>query len=322
MKKTYLIAMLFIAFISCSKDNPTTDNIQSISRKTETFNFSSYEMMYKKIDEITSTKEKKEAYTSEKYTNDNNLSKKSSESETITLNNLKKYHADRLNDIYELRKELNFISIQSIADEINSLNLINPNEADKLLTKYKSLLFQDNYEIKTIYEDRTANVINENGEVLIDGFPANFRIYKSNNPTGKYIGDEFIRTGTAATSNDLYFKVDFSAGREKHRDTFGRTFFRYYTEFKAYYINFNTGITSLCPATFNVDASSIAGFSQTGSFPFSEFAFSIPYPSGNGSSIRYTGSKIWTAYQPEGGLIKGTFTGAGRVATCNFKYTR
>ncbi|MFH6986582.1 hypothetical protein ACHRVW_02435 [Flavobacterium collinsii] len=322
MKKTYLFAMLFAAFISCSKDDSSTENVQLLNKKTETLNFSSYEMMDKKIDEITSIKEKMETSTAKKYINENNVYDKSTESETLILNNLKKYHIERLNDIYELRKELNFISIQSIADEINSLNLINSQEANKLLAKYKSFLFQDNYEIKTVFEDRTANVINEDGDVLIDGIPTNFKLYRPNNPTGKYVNDEYIRAGTAAVSKDLYFKVDFFAGREKHRDTFGRTFFRYYTEFKAYYIDLRTGIVSLCPATFNVDPSSIAGFSQTRSMPFSEFAFSIPYPSGNGSSIRYTGGQKWTAYQPEGGSIEGTFTGAGRIATCNFRYIR
>ena len=64
--------------------------------------------------------------------------------------------------------------------------------------------------------------------------------------------------------------------------------------------------------------------------PFSDFAFSMQYPSGSGSSIRNTGGQNWTAYQPEGGYIKGTFviTTSSRygdiseTATCDFKYNR
>ncbi|MNR15528.1 hypothetical protein D3C85_1320660 [compost metagenome] len=187
-------------------------------------------------------------------------------------------------------------------------------------------MFQDNYEIKTVFENRTANVINENGKILIDGVAVDLKNSKSNNPTGRYVGDESIRTGIAAVSVDQYFKVEFSAGREKHKDTFGKTFFRYYTEFKAYYINPNNGIVSLCPAYFTVYPESIAGFSQTGSFPFSDFAFTMEYPSGYGSSIRNIGGQKWIAYQTEGGTIKGYFsTTMGemrRTADCNFKYTR
>ncbi|MNR45349.1 hypothetical protein D3C85_1641860 [compost metagenome] len=67
---------------------------------------------------------------------------------------------------------------------------------------------------------------------------------------------------------------------------------------------------------------SIAGFSQSGSNPFADFAFTVPYPSGTGSIIRNTSGQIWTAYQTEGGYIKGTFTGAGYTLNCDFKYTK
>ncbi|OEK09689.1 hypothetical protein A8C32_13390 [Flavivirga aquatica] len=47
------------------------------------------------------------------------------------------YHTEKLKAIYEIRSELNFISIQSIADEINYLKLLNPNKHKHLFNEYK-----------------------------------------------------------------------------------------------------------------------------------------------------------------------------------------
>lgn len=140
--------------------------------------------------------------------------------------------------------------------------------------------------------------------------------------------NESVRIDNAVIFNNGTYYIEYSAGREKHKDDFGRTFFRYFTEFKSY-LNSRRG-PILYPATFTVTSNSIAGFSQSGNMPFSDFAFSMQYPSGSGSSIRNTGGQNWTAYQPEGGYIKGTFviTTSSRygdiseTATCDFKYNR
>lgn len=99
-----------------------------------------------------------------------------------------------------------------------------------------------------------------------------------------------IKEGQAALSGDWKFMIVYRAGREKHKDDFGKTFFKYFTEFTANYVDPLYGPT-LCPTIFSVSNTSIAGFSQSGSGsnPFAEFAFSMGYPSGYGSSIRNTG---------------------------------
>lgn len=60
MKKTYLLAMICIAFISCNKDDVSGENIQSKNNKIETMDFLSYEKMDQKIDEISMIKMKME----------------------------------------------------------------------------------------------------------------------------------------------------------------------------------------------------------------------------------------------------------------------
>jgi hypothetical protein len=62
------------------------------------------------------------------------------------------------------------------------------------------------------------------------------------------------------------------------------------------------------PVTYSVSPGSIADFVQTGSAPFSDYAFSYDYISGFGTSLRNTGGKSNTSYKPAGGNLKATFT--------------
>lgn len=316
--KKILLAMICIAFVSCSKDDPS-ESIQS-SEKNEVFNFSSYEKMNEKIDQISITKEKLEESTARKYTNI--ITDKSNDSQDLILNTLEKYHTDKLNDIYNLRHDLNFISIQSVADEINSLKLLNPTKSEKLLKDYGKLLIKNEFGVITVFDSRAANVINAKGEVLIDGKIIDLKISDSKNITGKYLYDEAIRIDRAVRSQDMRFVILYTAGREKHTDDFGKVFFRYFTEFQAYYTAPEANGAILCPTTFTMSDNSIAGFSQSGNNPFAEFALTVQYPSGTGSIVRNTSSQKWTAYQTEGGYLKGSFVGAGYLLTCDFKYTK
>ncbi|QOG03660.1 hypothetical protein [Flavobacterium sp. MDT1-60] len=163
---------------------------------------------------------------------------------------------------------------------------------------------------------------------MIDGEIMDFKIPISKNLTGRYVYDESVRTEQIGVFSNGSNIIEYSAGREKHKDDFGRTFFRYFTEFKSY-VNSRRGPV-LYPATFNVESTSIAGFSQSGSAPFSDFAFSMQYPSGSGDSVRNIGGQKRTAYQPEGGYIKGSFSiiiqsrygNSIETIKCDFKYNR
>jgi hypothetical protein len=322
MKKVYLLAIICIAIVSCNNDDQTAVNSNATNKKKEVLDFPSYEMMDKKIDEITSIKEKMENTTSQKYTSKNFLNKSSNTKFNI-LEELKKYHTDRLKDIYQLRNDLNFISIQSIADEINSLKVIDPIKANELFKKHQKFLESNEFEITTIFENQTSNVINENGQILINSIPINFKNSDSKNLTGKYLYDENIQTGLVAMKGyeNLNFVVRYNTGREKHKDDFGRVFFRYFSELQGFLVDSNN-MSAFCPAIFTMSNNSIAGFSQSGDNPFAEFAFSMPYPSGSGFMIRNTSDQKWTAYQTEGGYIKGTAVFGDITVSCDFKYTK
>ncbi|WP_166920171.1 hypothetical protein [Flavobacterium poyangense] len=321
MKKTYLVvAMICMAFISCSEDETAVEKKQAGSEKREILNFVSYEKMDEKIGEISLLKREMETNTASKYTSVG-YSNKIDKSGGSILINLKKYHTDRINDIYSLRKKLNFVSIQSIADEINSLKLINPLKSNELFTAHKEFLTRDKFEVTTIFKNETSNVINENGKILINGQIVDLKKSENGSQTGRYLNDELVKEGQAALSPDWRFQVVYVAGRQKHKDTFGRTFFRYFTEFKAYYMDPLQGHVAT-PTTYTVTENSIAGFSQSGDNPLADFAFILQYPSGTGSTLRNVDGQKWTAYQTEGGYIKGTFSGAGYVLNCDLNYTR
>ena len=136
-----------------------------------------------------------------------------------------------------------------------------------------------------------------------------------------------MKTGLAVMTTDGVYRVYFTAGREKHKDDFGVTFFRYYTEFTSYIFDPITGF-NYYPAIFSANTASHAGFSQSGNNPLADFAFTMKFLSGYGSSSREIGGQKWTAYQPEGGYLKASFVVgaqtspyfAGHILSCDFQY--
>ncbi|QOG03661.1 hypothetical protein [Flavobacterium sp. MDT1-60] len=148
MKKSILLATFCVALFSCSSDDTSTKTDSSL-KKDEIFNFQSYEGMDKKIDEISEIKTQLEKSIAEKHISKVDNSSKNN-SEDAILESVKNYHKEKLNNIYALRKQTNFTSIQSIADEINFLTLIDSIKSDALFEEYKKYLIRDKYEVKTI----------------------------------------------------------------------------------------------------------------------------------------------------------------------------
>ncbi|MHC0446821.1 hypothetical protein ACWA1F_15530 [Flavobacterium sp. 3-218] len=318
MKKIYLFAILSLMITSCSKDETPSENALA---KTEVLAFSSIEKMDEKIDEISAIKAEMDSQTAQKYISKNSTSKTPLSDNSIS-EVLKNYHSDRLIDINNLRKNLDFTSIQSIADEINSLQILNADKANKLFHKYEKFLKRNNYnQVETIFENRNGEVINVKGNVIINGIYHDFT--NSHSTTNKFI-TESGKQGIAASAPDMKYIILYSAGRQTHEDDFGRTFFRYYAEFQALYKDPATGFLTLCPSLFSTNASSYAGFSQSGNNPLADFAITMSYPAGSGSSLRNVGGQKWTAYQPEGGYVKGAFAPLGEniagILICDFQY--
>jgi hypothetical protein len=330
MKKIYLLALISFVFVSCSEDQVSPESISSAKKEIIVIDFSSQKAMEDKIDEIISLKEQKEkvvlnTFKSMTLSKSGVLGKfnaseaRSSQNNTI-ISDLKLYHKEKLKSIYELRKELNFTSIQSIADEINSLILVDPSKAKYLTSKYQQFLKKNIVEIETIFDDMSSNVINYNGEVLVEGKKIDILKSVPKSTTARYIGDESILTGIAANSGEYF--VYYFAGREVHKNSLGVRFFKYFTELKSYQATPN-GLVA-CPSTFTVDSSSRAGFIQTKSQFFSDYEFTYPFISGYGTSVRYVGGNKNTPYKPVGLSIKGNFSttigGIYQEITCDFLY--
>lgn len=330
MKKIYLLALISFVLVSCSEDQVLPESISLAKKEIIVIDFSSQKEMEDKIDEIISLKEQKEkevlnTFKSMTTSKSGILGKlnvsglENSQNNTI-LNDLKIYHQERLNSIYELRKELNFTSIQSIADEINSLILLNPSKAKYLTSKYQGFLVKNVVEIVTIFDDRSSNVINDNGEVLVEGKKLDLLKSVPKSSTARYIGDESVLSGIAASSGEYF--VYYFAGREVHKNSFGVRFFKYFTELKSYQATPN-GLVA-CPSTFTVDSSSLAAFVQTKDQFFSSYDFTYSFISGYGTSVRFVGGNKNTPYRPVTILLKGSFStsigGVYQIMTCDLSY--
>jgi hypothetical protein len=138
--------------------------------------FTSLEKMQEKIDDIMMLKEINEAAIIQKLNynvNNSDCQPKTFNDKGLTYeiikNDLELYHREKLEGIYSLRKQLGFTSLQSIADEINSLKLLNPSKADYLFGKYSKLLKKSKFYVITSYGDIISNVLNVEGEVKVQG---------------------------------------------------------------------------------------------------------------------------------------------------------
>lgn len=323
--KKFLLLFVCINLISCANQEENQNVLATTKSKLSVYNFGSQEELDKKIDEIVLLKQEKEETLFAKYTSLVSMETSdaySSLDEATVINNLKDYHSSKLKVIYELREKLNFISIQSIADEINSLYILDSLKSNILFDKHKNMLIKDKFEVNTIFDNRLSNVINSRGELLYNGIPFNDGFTINTIQTSKYIGDEAIKSGVAGSVGNFY--VYYYAGREVHKNFIGVKYFRYFTQLKAFMLT-PFGMVSY-PAVFTVDPKSIAGFAQTKSQFFSSYDFTYGYPSGSGTTVRFVGGDKNTPYVPVGGNIKGKFTAtmAGvipLVVNCDIKYT-
>lgn len=329
--------MLCIAFASCSKDELSTESNPQAKAEIIVNDFSSEEKMEEKIEEIIALKSEKQKIVQDDF-NKINASKRGNinvekgddlsveQQNQMIISGLKVYHSLVLSSIYELRKQLNFTSIQSIADEINSLIVVDANKAKELAKIYQSMLIKDPKigTFRTIFDERTATVLNVNGEVLINGEQLNYKQYNSvSSETKRYVGDEWVTTRIAGTSEN--YSAYCIVGRELHKNSFGVKYFKYFTELKTYYgVSVIVGDVVECPSNFIVEPGSIAGYVQTGSNFFSDYSFTYPFISGNGVSVRYVGGNMNTPYKPAGGNLKATFNtyiaGANREIKCDINW--
>jgi hypothetical protein len=224
MKKLLNVALVFaILFTSCKKETqPFTETVA----KEKISNFASIQT---KIAEVSKFKKEQESQIMAKILKRRNLSAplmndfkpvgntNRAINEADLLEDLQFYHTERIKVIYAERMNFNFTSIQSIADEINSLKLLNPVKADELFAKYKSLLLKNEYEISSVFNNTMASVISDKGELLLENknIAANFlKKEKVDNASARVLKSGFVASGynefiKIAYTTDIYELIEF-----------------------------------------------------------------------------------------------------------------
>jgi hypothetical protein len=323
IKRFYSLGLISLLFISCSKDGITTDSESTLIKESKALDFESYETMDSRIDEINALKTQKESAVLKIYQNIDNSEFVLSENlgaleeqkikQNIMIKNSNIYHNEKLKTIYELRSELNFTSIQSIADEINELKSLNSSQATSLFEKHKKFLKKTKFEVQTIFDSRIANVINGNGEVLVKGTKLDFNNSSSSN--ARYINDEDVLVKSVDYYRGTYsFTLRYYVGREYHRNSIGVGFYKYFTQLRLFYTIPEYGIYDVpLPATFNINPGSKAGFLFIGSAGiFCEYTITVDFPSGSGAQVRNVGGnrncKMSPLVSGIGGFFSGSFT--------------
>jgi hypothetical protein len=307
MKKlTYLLTVLFAVFlISCNEEN-----VNSVIPKEENqvMKFDSEAEMQSKITEIVEFKKNQELQIIDKILKRNNLKAPTladistiSKASNLTtdkaaiMDALTFYHTEKLKAIYEERAHFNFTSIQSIADEINSLKLLNTNKAVELIDTYSGKLKTTPFLILPNFDDALSNVINSNGKVTLNGK----EIEPISNPTSttlKFIKNVQLKEGILAQNEN--YAITWHAGVNEHSDDVGRTFFKGFTKLGSF-IKVDSQIIPY-PSWFFTDPSSCALFC----YGFN--CYNIRFPEGP-SYILENESKNSTKFSLLRGHVFGTF---------------
>ncbi|GAB1858592.1 hypothetical protein MHTCC0001_34310 [Flavobacteriaceae bacterium MHTCC 0001] len=169
MKKIFYLT-IFI-FVSCSNE-VTLNEDQGDTDELILLEFSSVQEMENKINEIENLKSNLESKIVSGFipsSDDFGSSDLENLDYGMINGSLVEYHTLKLKNIFTLRFELGFTSIQSIVEEINSLKIINPAKSLSLFNEYEHLLERTKFEVISIFDSRVSNILNKEGKVMIAG---------------------------------------------------------------------------------------------------------------------------------------------------------
>ncbi len=332
--KSYLLTALFaVTLISCSKDDANTTDTAS---ESGVLSFNSDKEMQDKIAEIEAFKSTEEQQILQQILRRNNLSaptladSKNASSKQLTeadkaevLEEVKFYHQEKLKSIYAERARFGFTSIQSIADEINSLKLINSAKSNQLYDSYKSLLTKNEYEISTIFDKNISIVTNKKGELFLKSKDISKK-YLINNTNAKatFIGNLYTKQGVVTIGHNGFIQITHhSYIRRTEGKVYMGDFFNPETQQMepmyrydlvdtpsnklACYVFSNVGYVSY-PCYFFTNANSFATFN--GNAGVSMNNQTVPFPVGTGKEIDFYGTGTYYANQPNiTGSVSGNF---------------
>lgn len=316
-RKAILLIPILVSslFLSCEKENQSQSAHQE-PLSTEAFNFSTLEEVSIKQNEFKNYIEKAEQELSEKFSSE-------SSSELLSkdiFDQLKSFHENRLDLIYRLRKELDFVSIQSIADEINSLKVISLSDSIDLFEEYSEFLENFDGIVSTKENISFPDITNKNGDLFlnnhdinevstIDGEVINGKSAKVN--ALSYRNGFFTKDFTTSSGVKVQFVIEWRAGRTYHTDFFGIRKYGSYTKYISYVKIPNSAsvlTTVPLPSTiFKPSSSSMALFSNE-THPLLGEYWDVSFPSGSsswvvenrGSRQTYATVNLWSGLNSSG----------------------
>ena len=174
MKKVLFIAFIALFYTGCSEIDEDMET--TASNEIDYLTFSDEKEAQKKLDEILALKEYHNKIATEAFFEDKQIEQTNNKFERIdTLNidsvavkkSVIRYHEELLKNVYSVRNKLGFTSVQSISDEINSLELIDPEKAKILFNENQQYLKRSEFGIHTIFEEPVAELISLRGELKI-----------------------------------------------------------------------------------------------------------------------------------------------------------
>jgi hypothetical protein len=326
-KKIFLSAVIALTFFSCSKDNEET-SVASKQPEKAVLKFANEKEMQSKITEIEAFKNQQETEITQKILdrkhmiapNPNDIENLKQVSlkdldQNAIMEDLKFYHNLKLNAIYEERAHFGFTSIQSIADEINSLKLLNPAKADDLYTQYNSLLNKNEFETSTTFSKEKSLIINKKGVLLLNDKSVAENYLKINSNEAFKTA---IKSGILATGYNNFMIITYQAGFEfgsasiiSGYDSNGNPIYAFVTTITPYnglysYVLSQTGYV-FYPCYFYTNPSSVAHYSVYCQSP------NLTFLSGYGTSVEwFAGTYIPTYYCPNSnnnvnGNVSGNF---------------
>lgn len=297
-KHFFMVLAVSFFFASCSEES---ENIATTTDEGQVLRFASQEAMNSKIAEIETFKANQEELILQKVFQINNFKSaleydtqkgnknQINESEKAKiLEGAKLYHQEKLKAIYSERAHFGFTSIQSIADEINSLKVSNLTKMNGIFNQYKEHLTLKNHLVIPIYDTRLSNVLIPNTKIFVDGKEL---VVKAENTSGDSASRTNIKEGIVAYGYDNFVAITY------HCIT-GSTILEYDLSGNSWY---KTGFTNKLgclvmgptgyvtyPCFFNTNAGSTS--TALVYYPSNGW-YTLNFPSGWGSMISISGSK-------------------------------
>lgn len=225
-------------------------------------------------------------------------------SEDAIRADLQFYHRERLKAIYEERAHYNFTSIQSIADEINSLKLLDPAKSEALFERHSKFLDRNELLTTPVFGDMASNIANPSGQFIVDGKLLQAPKRKALSTTAGASAERMTAVSGLAATNGSTLYVYHNAFEEYSSP--GRT------KFVAAYASFviNYGQTFQYPCYYFSAYNSIAYFGNGFPPPYMTLQATVYFPSGYGSIIATHSTQTFD--EPEThythGIASGTFS--------------